>query len=149
MIAIALTRPPLVWEAIDLEVRSASPEALFAEVAIVFCNQVAPASEIVPRELRVLQLAAPRLEDLLLAWLRELRTIFETEGALFSRIEVDLQAPGDAAGWELRARLWGESFDVARHLRRQQGSLPDYDQVEITHPARDESVCIARVWQSP
>jgi len=135
-----------------VEVRAESVEALFVEAALVFCNQVGSTQEIVPRETRVLRLGAQDLPALLLAWLKELRTIFETEGTLFSRLEVELNPPADETeAWTLHAHLWGETFDETRHLRRQEGILPTFDRAEITTPQQaspHHAPWSARIWQS-
>ncbi len=135
-----------------MEVRGESAEALFVEAALVFCNQVGSTQEIVPRETRVLRLGAQDLPALLLAWLKELRTIFETEGTLFSRLEVELHPPAnETEAWTLHAHLWGESFDETRHLRRQEGALSAFDRAEVTPPDPTHphaSRWSARAWES-
>ncbi len=59
---------------------------------------------------REVAVSAPNRERLLVTWLLELLFITQTEGLLFSRFDVDLD--DDAS---LRARVWGEPLDPARH----------------------------------
>jgi SHS2 domain-containing protein len=63
--------------------------------------------EAVTREVRVV---APGRERLLVAWLLELLLLTDTEGMVFRRFEIALD--GET---ELRARVFGEPIDPARH----------------------------------
>ncbi|HLE96854.1 MAG TPA: archease [Candidatus Thermoplasmatota archaeon] len=52
-------------------------------------------------------------EDLLVAWLEELRFANESRLLVFARFEADVSR--DATGWRLHGHAFGEDYDAARH----------------------------------
>jgi len=56
---------------------------------------------------------AADLEMLLVDWLNEAVAFHETDGALFSRADIEIEQI--SSGWHLAGVLLGEPFDAARH----------------------------------
>lgn len=101
---------------VDLEADTL--EELFAEATRALCDCITRVDEVMPREARVVELQAASLDELMLAWLRELIAVFATEELVYSRARVTVEDAG-VKGASLAGHLWGEPFDAARHrLRR-------------------------------
>lgn len=99
---------------VTVELEADSLEGLFAEATRALCECITKADEVMAREARVVELEAASLDELMLAWLRELIAVFATEELVFSRARVTVDDRG-ADGASLAGHLWGEPFDVARH----------------------------------
>lgn len=97
---------------VDLEADSL--EELFAVATRALCECITRVDEVMPREARVVELQAASLDELMLAWLRELIAVFATEDLIFSRARVTVEDAGPA-GASLAGHLWGEPFDASRH----------------------------------
>jgi len=68
---------------------------------------------------------------LLYSWLEQLLLKFEIEGKLYSRFEVtELLQTGK--GWRLRATIFGERFDPAKHESKVEVKAVTYHQMEIS-----------------
>ncbi|HEX9733752.1 MAG TPA: archease [Thermoanaerobaculia bacterium] len=104
-------------QAVGVELEADSLEELFAEATLALCNCITEARDVMPRESRLVELAAPDADALLLAWLRELVAVFAGEGLLFSVARIKITSPG-ADGMTLEAQAWGEPFDPTRHAFR-------------------------------
>ena len=89
---------------------------LFAQAAGRLCDFLAQAESVMAKESRTVELHAVDVEQLLLAWLRELIVVFETEGLLFSRARVKLHENDRQVS--LKGQLWGEPYDPSRHGRK-------------------------------
>jgi SHS2 domain-containing protein len=101
-----------------VEVAAPSLAALFAEAAAAFTDTVTVRETVAPAEERRFELAAERLDDLLVAWLEELLYAFEVDGLLFREAEVEVGEGANAeaaAGHHLRAIARGEAYDPDRH----------------------------------
>jgi SHS2 domain-containing protein len=105
-------QPPINAE-VSVELEADSLAELFALAARALCDCITRVDEVMPREARVVELEAASLDELMLAWLRELIAVFATEGLVFSRARVAVE-DGGAAGASLAGHLWGEPFDAAR-----------------------------------
>jgi SHS2 domain-containing protein len=136
---------------LDVDLAAESAEALFGQAATAFCDSVVPVTEIVPREARTLHLKGTDTSTLLLAWLAELRTIYHTEGTLFSRARVRLQRSAEGGRLDLRAQLWGEPVDPSRHSLRP-ASPPRFDRAEVQPMPEPSSERVhrwtARAWST-
>ena len=95
----------------DIGVRGigATREEAFQQAAIALTAIIAEPRRIVAREPFEVACEAPDDEQLFVDWLN--RVIYEmaTRRMLFSRFDVCVQTPS------LRARIWGEPLDPARH----------------------------------
>jgi len=87
--------------------------SLFAAALAAFTDTLTERERVEPRDERRISLAAPGLEELLVAWLEELLYLFETEEALFRDAEVSVEERG--GGWGLDAVARGERHDPERH----------------------------------
>jgi len=67
--------------------------------------------------------------SLLYRWLEALIVKAETEGMLYSKFEVTIVEKTSA--FRLEARIWGEKFDVQRHLQKVGVKAVTYHRMEI------------------
>ena len=67
---------------------------------------------------------------LLYSWLEELLLEFELKGKLYSRFEV-LCIEDTSEGFRLRAKAWGEAYDVEKHPSKGGIKAATYHQMEI------------------
>lgn len=124
----AADSPPSV----EVEIEAESLEGLFGEATRALCNCMTEVGDVLPHELRVVELVAPDPDRLLLAWLRELIAVFASEGLLFSLARVTI-TPQGSDGLALEARAWGEPFDAARHALRHPIDKVDPHALRIVH----------------
>jgi tRNA nucleotidyltransferase (CCA-adding enzyme) len=86
-----------------------SRAAAFEQAAVAMTAVVIDPQTIEPRDAIEIKCAAPDEELLLVDWLNALIYEMATRRMLFSRFEVLID------GENLRARAWGEAFDVEKH----------------------------------
>jgi SHS2 domain-containing protein len=100
----------------DIAVRLTAPSVagLFEAAAAAFTEAVTNRGTVRPADSREIRLDAPELDLLLVDWLNELLFLFETEGLLVARAEVDV-VDVDEAAVSLRATVRGERRDASRH----------------------------------
>jgi SHS2 domain-containing protein len=95
-----------------------SPSDLFATAAWGMFSLMARMEAVPCEERRDVTVEAESLEDLLVAWLRELQYLSEVEQLVFSGFEIaelaEPRAPG--APWRLRAAAWGAPSQQIEHL---------------------------------
>jgi SHS2 domain-containing protein len=100
---------------LGLRIRAADLDTLFAEAGgALFSAIVDDVQTVRPLEQVEIQLQSDDREYLLFDWLNELLFRYETQHMVFSKFEVHVQSPGDAAPG-LTATAWGERLDPARH----------------------------------
>lgn len=122
------SHPPTV----GVEIEAGSLEDLFAEATRALCNCITEVDDVIAHESRLVELAAPDPDRLLLAWLRELLAVFASEGLLFSLARVKITSRG-GDGVALEAQAWGEPFDAARHGLRHPIDQVDPHALRIVH----------------
>jgi len=64
---------------------------------------------------RQIEVSAPDPEALLVEWLNSLLYLATVEHAVFGRFEVAIAPPKDGTEWRLRATVYGDPVDPARH----------------------------------
>lgn len=116
---------------VGVEIEAGSLEELFAEATRALCNCITEVGDVLPHESRLVELAAPDADRLLLTWLRELLAVFASEGLLFSVARVTITSR-EAGGVALEAQAWGEPFDAARHALRRPIDTIDPHALRIT-----------------
>jgi len=67
---------------------------------------------------------------LLYSWLEQLLLKFEIEGKLYSKFEVS-ELLQTNKGWRLHATIFGERFDLAKHVSKAEVKAVTYHQMEI------------------
>lgn len=90
---------------------------LFVTAAWGMFSLMVPMEAVPEIERRDLALEADSLEDLFIAWLRELHYLSEVEKLVFGRFEVrELAEPSEPASrWRLRASAWGGPSQAIEH----------------------------------
>ncbi len=74
-------------------------------------------------------------EALLYNWLEALLVKFDITGNLYSRFKIDT-IKKTPAGFQLKAKIWGEPFDSERHLSKVGVKAVTYHQMEILRDAK-------------
>jgi SHS2 domain-containing protein len=97
----------------DLAIRSygATLEEAFVNMALGMMNAMTPLERVEHKEEREFEVGGGDLEELLYNFLDELIFLKDAENLIFSKISVEIIENGT----KLRARCWGESFDLTRH----------------------------------
>ncbi len=95
---------------IGIEVFGAQLADVFVHSAQGMMAIITESSDILPKESREILLQAANLDELIVAWLRELHFIYEVENILFCRYTI--QSVTDT---QIEAVVWGEPVDLDRH----------------------------------
>jgi len=74
-------------------------------------------------------------QALLYNWLEALLVKFDITGNLYSRFKI-ASIEKTSAGLELKAKIWGEPFNPAKHLSKVGVKAVTYHQMEITKDAK-------------
>jgi SHS2 domain-containing protein len=85
-------------------------EALFSHAAEAFFQAIISLETIQEKEKRLIEVEAAALDELMVGWLSELLFLFDTELLLLRRFEIT-----DMKGRGIKAMVWGEVMDPARH----------------------------------
>lgn len=99
----------------DVAVELAAPTlaGLYAEAAAAFTDTITERERVEERASRRFELAAEDAERLLVEWLGELLYVFEVDGLLVARAEVEVERRDE--GLRLAAEAFGEPLDHDRH----------------------------------
>ncbi len=102
----------IVEHTADIGIRATgrTPEELFEQMAEGMFSLIVPPEEVHPQMTRTVQASADGNERLLVAWLRELLVLFDTERILGKSFKV--RRLGEAG---IQGMLSGEKLDLARH----------------------------------
>ena len=88
-----------------------TPAEALASAGVGLFGVMTDLSRVQETAVRRIEVAGQDLPDLLVAWLNELLYIFEVDGLVFARFEVELKDEGR----RLVAIGYGERFDASRH----------------------------------
>ena len=88
----------------------ASPSETFANAARALFSLITELDNVEEVLHRDIELVAPDLESLLVAWLNEFIYLFDTENVLFKRFEIS-----KLNNTQLKARSYGEKVDKSKH----------------------------------
>ena len=113
----------------DLGIRGIgpTPESAFAQAGLAMTAAIADLERVEPAEQLTVECGAPSLQELFFDWLDALVFEMNTRKMLFCRFDVRIQDGG------LRANIWGEPIDRARHEPA----------IEVKGPTYTE-LCVAR-----
>lgn len=98
---------------IGADLEASTREGVFEEGVRAFTDAVTPLEGVEPAEIQEIEVEAESLEELMIEWLEEHLFRFEVDKWLTRRARVTLQEGDD--GWELRARVEGETYEPDRH----------------------------------
>lgn len=115
----------------DIGVRGfgATLEAAFEQAARALTAAVTDPQKVAARDVVEIVCEAPDREFLLVEWLNALIYEMATRRMLFSRFAVHIR------GSRLRARVWGEPVDVARHQPATEVKGATFTALEVTRQA--------------
>ncbi|MBO3802269.1 MAG: archease [Candidatus Brockarchaeota archaeon] len=88
-------------------------EEAFASAALAMSDIMTDPETVRPLESVAVEVVADDLESLLYRWLERLLVIFEVNGMIFSKYNVEIR--GRCGRYELKANAEGERFDPAIH----------------------------------
>lgn len=112
-----------------VEVEARTPADLYAEAVRAFTDCVTDIVAVAPRERRKLVVRAGDSELLLVELLQEVLSLFEVERLLFVRAVTVLRRGVDFV--ELEATVFGERYDVQRHLAKVAIKAVTYHELRI------------------
>jgi len=110
-----------------------TPAEAFASAGVGLFDLMIDLSRVQATAGRRIEVAGDDLPDLLVAWLNELLYLFEVEGLVFARFEVELKD----AGRRLVATGYGERFDPSRHEVKLGVKAATYHQAAVELVAGD------------
>jgi SHS2 domain-containing protein len=91
------------------------PEEMLENAALALINTMADVSSVQLKASWRTELEAPDLEHLAYDWLSELIFLSETESALFSSFQIEIEQNQQ---WKLAGGIGGETIDLNRHAFR-------------------------------
>ncbi len=115
----------------DVGVRGfgASLEEALEGAALALTSVVAEPGRVRQVQSRAVSLEEQDPELLLYSWLSEVVRLMDTERMLFSGFEVHLDGP------RLRAELWGEPLDIARHEPVVEVKAATFEELSVSRDA--------------
>ncbi len=114
----------------------ASPSETFANAARALFSLITELDNVEEVLHRDIELVAPDLESLLVAWLNEFIYLFDTENVLFKRFEIS-----KLNNTQLKARSYGEKVDKSKHKLKTGVKAATYHMLRINKG----DVCKAQV----
>lgn len=111
---------------LGIEVRGKDLPDLFSKAAWSFFDLLVASGKIEPNQERLIEVEAPDLETLLIAWLGELLYLFEVRHLVFNRFLVQTLTPS-----RLQVIAWGDEFNPRKHRLKQTIKAVTYHQVSI------------------
>jgi SHS2 domain-containing protein len=105
-------------------------EEAFENAALAMFEVMTDSTKINPAEEDAVEVEAEDEYALLYSWLEALLVKFEVNGMLYSRFKIQpLQDTQD--GFKLRANIWGEKYDAAKHPQKVAVKAITYHRMEI------------------
>ncbi len=112
----------------DLRVRvfGKDPNELFANAAYAMFSVMADLSNVVPVSKKDVEVSAEDLEGLLVQWLSDLLFLVATQQFIASQVNIT-----EMNGTKLRAEVYGEELDLAKHEFHTEIKAVTYHQLKI------------------
>jgi len=107
---------------------------LFANAAYGMASLITDLEKVKPKDSQDIAVEAENREELLVSWLNEIIFLFASRRMLFSKFEVS-----EINEKHLRAKIFGEEFDVARHEIETEFKAATYHRLKISKRKRDNS----------
>lgn len=111
-----------------LEIRGLTWKRLLKNGAAAVTDQITALNLVQRQKAVLLELTAPRREDLLVDFLKHILLLFEKEEFVTRTLDIKL-----ATETQLIATARGEKFDPARHPFKTEIKAVTYHQLELTH----------------
>jgi len=100
---------------------------LFANAAYGMASLITDLEKVKTKDSKDIVLEAENREELLVSWLNEIIYLFASQSMLFSKFEVS-----EIDEKHLRAKIFGEEFDTARHQIETEFKAATYHRLKIS-----------------
>ena len=100
---------------------------LFANAAYGMASLITDLEKVKTKDSKDIALEAENREELLVSWLNEIIYLFASQSMLFSKFEVS-----EINERHLRAKIFGEEFDTARHQIETEFKAATYHRLKIS-----------------
>jgi len=100
---------------------------LFANAAYGMASLITDLEKVKTKDSKDIALEAENREELLVSWLNEIIYLFASQSMLFSKFEVS-----EINEKHLRAKIFGEEFDTARHQIETEFKAATYHRLKIS-----------------
>ena len=110
---------------VGISVTAPTLEGLFETAAFAFTELITSVDSLSYRVESKFRLQEDEIETLLVSWLQELLYVFDTEGLLFGRFQVNLQDS------RLEATAWGEPLDPDIHTMKTEIKAVTYHLLDV------------------
>ncbi len=114
---------------IFIEATGSSLEEAFIQAAYGVFETMTDLRTIASVEKREIHIQGEDLKALLFEWINQFLYLFDVEGLVFSKFEVEINEIENE--YILAAQCWGEPFDREKHPPRTEIKAPTYNQMEI------------------
>ncbi len=108
----------------------ATTEEALANAAHAMFEVMTDTEKVTPTHKEAVEVEAEDEYALLYSWLEALLVKFEVSGMLYSKFEVK-SFKETKEGFKLKATVWGEKFDAAKHPQKVAVKAATYHQMEI------------------
>jgi SHS2 domain-containing protein len=108
----------------------ATTEEAYANAAHAMFEVMTDTEKVAPKHKEAVEVEAEDEYALLYSWLEALLVKFEVNGTLYSKFEVK-SIKETKEGFKLKATVWGEKFDPAKHPQKVAVKAATYHQMEI------------------
>ena len=105
-------------------------EEAFENAAMATINVMTDAKKVKPEIKESVEVEASDEYGLLYSWIEEILILFDTEGHLFSKFQISSIETSEN-GLRLKAKMWGEAFDLERHPQKVGVKAVTYHRMEI------------------
>jgi len=116
---------------------------LFANAAYGMASLITDLEKVKTKDSKDIALEAENREELLVSWLNEIIYLFASQSMLFSKFEVS-----EINEKHLRAKIFGEEFDTARHQIETEFKAATYHRLKISKLRRNNSTLPNEILQA-
>jgi len=105
-------------------------EEAFGNAALAMFEVMTDTDKVAPAKKELVEVEAEDEYALLYSWLEALLVKFEVEGMVYSKFEV-APVKDTKEGFKLKAAVWGEKYDAAKHPQKTGVKAVTYHQMEF------------------
>jgi SHS2 domain-containing protein len=113
-------------------------EEAFGNAALAMFNVMTDTTNLKHEMMRQVDLTSHDIETLLVDWLSELLYLFEVEGIIFGKFEVDSIKQAED-GFSLSAKAMGENIDLSKHSFDTQVKAVTFHELKVR---KDDGFCV-------
>ena len=113
---------------------------LFTNAAYGMASSITDLEKVNPKDVEDISLEAENKEELLVSWLNEIIYLSASQSMLFSKFEVS-----EIDDRHLKARIFGEEFDIDRHKIETEFKAATYHRLKISNSTLPEGVLQAEI----